>query len=273
LKALSLYLSSDFAYYHQFLTSPQFGVKRDVATLKALRAIPVPLTKYSAEQLKPWVNLHSRLVKTTPIDVREVRQESRHKQPKLFYEDEESLESLLKELNDLVYDSLGFDARDRALVHDLVNVKLELNDGRIGQPAVRPPKPDELKAYARRLKGDLDAFVDDELEKWHQVGILFDKASSSGMVQIDLIADKVIAREIVVVSADSPTAKQLEKTRQRLRKQQSQWVYFDRNLRIYEGTKTYVFKPLQRFHWTESQAMSDASEIIAETLQLGDGKS
>ena len=74
----------------------------------------------------------------------------------------------------------------------------------------------------------------------------------------------------VVGSADQPTARQLEKTRTRLRKQQSQWVYFDRNLRIYEGTKTFVFKPLQRFHWTESQAMQDASEIIAETLQFGD---
>ena len=72
------------------------------------------------------------------------------------------------------------------------------------------------------------------------------------------------------MQADKPTATQLETTRQRLRKQHSQWVYFDRNLRIYEGTKTFFFKPLQRFHWTESQAMQDASEIIAETLQGDD---
>jgi hypothetical protein len=46
-------------------------------------------------------------------------------------------------------------------------------------------------------------------------------------------------------------------------------VYFDRNLRVYEGTKTFVFKPMQRFHWTESQALMDARQIIAETLQGG----
>ena len=45
-----------------------------------------------------------------------------------------------------------------------------------------------------------------------------------------------------------------------------QWLYFERNLRVYEGRKTYLFKPMQRFHWTESQALTDASEIIAETL-------
>src|ERR1035441_6896397 len=41
LKALSLFLSSDFMFYHQFLTSSQFGVKRDVATLSALRRMPI----------------------------------------------------------------------------------------------------------------------------------------------------------------------------------------------------------------------------------------
>ena len=270
LKALGLYLSSDFAFYHQFLTATELGVKRDRVTLSSIRSIPVPIAHLTRKQLQPWVDLHARLLKTSPVNVRVTRLENSSRQGKLFGNDEENLDELLKELNDLVYDALGLDERERALVHDLVHVRLELNDGKIGKPAVRPPKTDELKAYAKRLKKDLDAFVDGELEKWHQIGIVYDKASASGMIQVDLIADKAAAREIAVVAADSPTAKQLEKARQRLRKQHRQWVYFDRNLRIYEGTKTFVFKPLQRFHWTESQAMQDASEIIAETLQLGD---
>jgi hypothetical protein len=44
-------------------------------------------------------------------------------------------------------------------------------------------------------------------------------------------------------------------------------VYFERNLRMYEETRTYLFKPMQRIHWTESQALADASSIIADTLQ------
>jgi hypothetical protein len=38
LKALALYLNSDFVTYHQFLTTPQMGIQRKVATLQALRA-------------------------------------------------------------------------------------------------------------------------------------------------------------------------------------------------------------------------------------------
>lgn len=269
LKALSLYLSSDFAFYHQFFTSTELGVKRDRATLNALRAIPVPIADYTPNQLKPWVDLHSRLVKTSPIDVREIRKESSIQQILPFDAESVALVPLLKELNELVSDALGLDERERSLVHDLVHVKLELNDGKVGQPAVRPPKVDELRAYASRLKKDLDAFVEGELDKRHQVGIIYDKASASGMIQVDLIKDPVAAKERIVLAADNPTAKQLEKTRQRLRKQHRQWIYFDRNLRIYEGTKTFILKPLQRFQWTESQAMQDATEIIAETLQLG----
>jgi len=75
------------------------------------------------------------------------------------------------------------------------------------------------------------------------------------------------ARGVPVARADDRTARELERTRQRLRQQRAQWVYFDRNLRIYEGTRTFIFKPMQRFHWTESQAMLDAREVIAETLE------
>jgi len=58
----------------------------------------------------------------------------------------------------------------------------------------------------------------------------------------------------------------MEATRQKLLEEIGQWVYFNRDLRVHDGTKTFILKPLQRFHWTESQAMVDASEIIAESV-------
>jgi hypothetical protein len=88
----------------------------------------------------------------------------------------------------------------------------------------------------------------------------------SGMLCVDLVRNEQSAQQVTVSSASKEIAALLEKTRQRLRKERAQWVYFDRNLRIYEGTRTFVLKPMQRFHWTESQAMVDARHIIAETL-------
>jgi Eco57I restriction-modification methylase len=264
LKTLSLFLSSDFVFYHQFLTSSVFGVKRDRATLHALRTLPIPFAECNRAELAPWVNLHARLIKVEPRQLG-ARSISARQQLSLFSSNEDdSLQPLLHELNMMVYDSLRLDAREQALVHDLVHVKMELNDGKIGEPAVRKPQEAELYTYAVRLKNELDGFVGDALPKQHQVDVVYDDAS--GMICVNLVRDEQRARQVTVSSANKEIATQLEKTRQRLRKERAQWVYFDRNLRIYEGTRTFVLKPMQRFHWTESQAMVDARHIIAETL-------
>ena len=35
---------------------------------------------------------------------------------------------------------------------------------------------------------------------------------------------------------------------------------------LYEGRTTYLFKPLEKLHWSVTQAQLDAGVIIAETL-------
>jgi hypothetical protein len=259
LKALALYLSSDFAFYHQFLSSTEFGVKRDRATLAALRQMPVPFIAGRSSDLADWTELHRQLAATKP---RLLHPED-HEQPDLFDRHEEEQDALLAQLNKLVSDTLGLDDRERALVHDLVHVRLELKDGNLGKEAVRPPQKPEMETYARCLKRELDDFVGDELGRYHEIAIVFD--DHSGMVALNFTTDHEAARKVSVRHADNPEVAQLEKTRRRLCEQRAQWVYFNRNLRIYEGRRTYILKPMQRFHWTESQAMVDAGQIIAET--------
>ena len=172
---------------------------------------------------------------------------------------------LLNELNNMVSECLRLDEGERALIHDLVHVRLALNDGRTGRAAARSPRVAEIRAYAKRLRLELDDFVGEDLPKCHQVDVVYD--SMSGMIQVNLVSKARAAGTACVAKADHATARELEKTRRRLRTERAQWVYFDRNLRVYEGTRTYILKPMQRFHWTESQAMVDARSIIAETLE------
>ena len=88
----------------------------------------------------------------------------------------------------------------------------------------------------------------------------------SAMVCVDLKRGKRGRPKPLVVSADVATASELARTREELRSQHSQWVYFDRGLRIYDGRKTFMFKPMQRMLWTTNRAWTDADEIIADTL-------
>ena len=261
LKALALYLSSDFALYHQFFFATHFGVQRRVITLNALRQLPIFNGFLERETLKPWEELHAKLSKLKPRHLDEDSSDSQQ----MLLTDTDNLPELLRVLNNLVSDALELTDRERALVHDFVHVRLALNDGKVGPEAVNSPRAKEIRLYLSRLKRELDAFTGDAVERRHGVAVVHDDLS--GMVQVDFTKDQTSAREIVVHRADHPEAKLLEKTRQRLRETRAQWVYFDRNLRIYEGRRTYLFKPMQRFHWTESQAMVDAAEIIAKNLE------
>ncbi|QDU16855.1 N-6 DNA Methylase [Gimesia maris] len=257
LKALSLFLSSDFALYHQLFTSTEFGVKRDRATLDALKQMPCPLTELKNSELKKWVKLHQQLKETTPRRVGDIKNDERS----LFPDDR--LDDLLIELNELVSESLSLSDRERALVSDFVNIRLELNDGKVGRRAIEPPRLLEIKQYGNRLCQELDEFLGYDSEYHHKVDIIYDRYS--GMICVDFVkSPKRVA--VAVTPADSPTVKALSETRNELQEEIGQWVYFNRDLQIHNGMKTYLFKPMQRFHWTESQAMVDASEMIAETV-------
>ncbi len=260
LKAVSLFLSSDFAFYHQFLVSTQFGIKRDVATLEALREIPLPVANLSAKELAPWTHLHSKLVAAT------LHQFAVGDGDLFSMSDPvgaEPLPALLKALNKLVSKVLELSEREISLIEDLVHVRLALNDGNLGSAAASPPTVPQMRRYAGRLKADLDTFIEGELPRRYQVSVIYDALSA--MVQVDLTDTREPA-QILIEQASAAVASELAQIRARMRRQWSQWVYFDRDLRVFEGTRTYLFKPMQRFHWTESQAMLDAADMIADTL-------
>ncbi len=249
LKAMALYLNSTFAMYHQFLKSPQSGIEKFVNTLTALRDLPVPFE--DSADLERWDALYSRFaVDPTKDDFDQT--------------------SFIDELNELVFDSLRLSSRARAAIEDLVRVRLGLVEGKVDQSAVKIPSKDELETYARTLGDDLDHFISQSSSTRHHVDIL--TGADSGLVAVELL-EGIESKSVGNVWTDSsPEAHQLAETRRRLMEQRAQWLYFNRNLRIYEGLRTYILKPLQRFHWTRTQAIQDAAEIIADCLGAESGK-
>jgi len=259
LRALAVYLNSDLVTYQQFLTCPEWGVDSNRATLEALKGLPTPLGNLDAGSLNEWATLHQRLVVAdgeAGIGLR------------VFTPAQAERERLIRELNARVYDLMGLRNAERVLVEDLVGIRMQLLKGKVTRAAVRPPSPDEVQAYLEGLARELDAFVTGEGELWHDVTAVCSGASS--MVCVDLREDPGRKRGPTVLDANSRTAQELAHATENLRRRHSQWVYFDRNLRVYEGHRTYLLKPMERLHWTRTQAMLDAGEVIAETLASGE---
>ena len=178
--------------------------------------------------------------------------------------DDFSQRDLVGELNDLTFDSLKLSSRGRAAVHDLVRVRFGLTRGKMAPEAVGQPTREEQLAYSRALRDELDGFVSTSAHTRHHVEVL--SGAGSGLIAIHLIEATGKQQAVSVLDASSAQASVLAQTRAHLMEQRAQWLYFNRNLRVYDGPRTYILKPLQRLHWTRTQAMADAREIIADSL-------
>lgn len=263
LKAFAAYLNSDFAHYHEFLVSSKGGVKRDTSTLNSLRRMAVPILPDDLELINDWAVIYDKLSELNPHKIG-----SEHKNiDELNFGDITSFfefKSLIDELNHKVADAMNLSEREQALIRSLVDVRIHLKDGNLGEPAIRTPDDDDLKEYCEALKEDLDGFLGLAPRGGHGIAVLNvggelflritepGAGGGGGGIQIKAKANAASSAMIEAFMA--------------LKEKNPQWTYFRRALRCYDGRETYLLKPAQRFQWTVAQATIDASSIIADKL-------
>lgn len=258
LRALSLYLSSDFCTYHQFFVSPQWGVYFNRADLDALKELPVPLTELTASELIEWQELQKELSSIS---------EGRFKTTGSPWADDTQFISLTNELNDKVFKVLGCRSTERWLVEDFVHLHLQMNKGKVTRETLRPPTKPELELYLTTLRGCLDGFLSPDRGVRHRLTAAIERESAVFSVSLEKATTPI---EPLILFAEQEEAGTLLAIRDQLRQKHSQWVYFDRNLKIYRQGVLYQFKPMQRLHWTRRQAVLDSDDIIAETISAGE---
>lgn len=264
---MALFLSSDFSRYHEFLTASQLGVQRFVSTLSSVRELPIPLA--DSDEIAALAALHDRLVKIKPEKLGETSAEG----DELDFGDREiSKDSapLLRELNEKVAAALGLTKREQDLVRSLVETRIYLNDGNVGEPAIRQPNDADLKAYSRALKEDLDGFLGVASKNGHSITVI--KIGGAALLRITLPEEAGAKATIRIGNDLTAEAAEVAATFRALQKQHPQWVYFRRALRYYSGNDTYLLKPLQRFQWTVAQATMDAASLIADHLSTPSGR-
>ncbi len=259
LRALSLYLSSDFCRYDQFFRSKQWGVDASRGEVTSLRELPIPLSDLSSGELNEWCALQKALADKTNGNIVE---------SEFAFGATHPISPLITELNNRVFDILRLRKVERWLVEDFIQFSLDLNKGKVTSEVMRTVTPDERQRYLIALRECLDGFLTEGRGLSHKLEILADDRHA--MLSVTLVRS-LIPIEPVVFKADDPASRNLKTIRDRLRAKHSQWIYFDRNLKVYDPAKSvlYQFKPLQLLHWTRRQAVLDADDIIAETLSVG----
>jgi hypothetical protein len=260
LRALSLYLSSDFCTYHQFFLSPKWGVDQSLADLDTLKRLPVPLQYLDAAETARWIAIHQELAGLSERAFVPMAWDASC---------ERQFSDLLSEVNSRVFRLLGIRSSERLLVEDFVRKNLELNKGKVTREAMRPPRSDEQELYLRTLRDCLDEFLSSGRGVRHKIEAIQDRESTFFSVSLQKASAPVGP---VMLPVDHAEAGILRGLRDELRCKHSQWVYFDRNLGAYDTRRgvLYQLKPMQHLHWTRRQAILDSDEIIAETVSASE---
>lgn len=262
LKALALFLSSDFAIYHQFLTSAQLGIYKARADLKNLKKLPFPIDEIQRGGLDRWSQLHRAIVNGDKD-----RAVSDKTSPSL-YDDPRAPNGIIRlesELNEMVNEALKLREADTWLISDLVHVRRHLIQGKVDSVAVGRPSLEDIRAYCQVLKEELDSFMEVVTDDRHMVEVIH--GQENAMVVVHRAMARPVSASIRILSSTAQEAESLRDIRKHLLERHSQWLYFERALRRYnpETSTSYLFKPMQRLHWLRSQALIDAGEVVADT--------
>jgi hypothetical protein len=266
LRVLALYLNSDFAQYHQFMRSPQSGVREGRSTLAVLRGLPVPFEGLAPSSIERLVGIHRALVALS-----DERWAWRDRSSDARLSDWPRLHEfapLEREMNELFFDALGLAREERWLISDLVHVRMSLVDGKVGDAALRRPDEADLRAYGEALRDVLDDWLDRGKRFRHQVGIVRER--DAGMVRMRFTTNQTRASQSIAIEpALGRVAGAMREVRAQIERSQPGWLYFDRNLLMHIDEELYLCKPMERVAWTRSQALADADRIIAEFVAAG----
>lgn len=173
-------------------------------------------------------------------------------------------DSELAELNTLTAKTLGLDDRDQALIEDFMNVRATLTRGKVTASAIGRPTRPEVESYAETLRDELDAFIHGELGAVHSVSVASQHQTS--VVRVQLTRGESAPQPVKIAHTKLEIDREYALALQHLSSADSQWSYFRRDLQIHTESRTYLFKPFERLHWTRTQAILDASELLAEMV-------
>lgn len=256
LKALALYLSSDFVQYQQYLSSPSWGIGMERLTKKDLESLPVPLDNLSHGEVEEWAKLYDEIVQQSANNIAE-------EQFFKLVEKPLELKPLMNKMNEKVNALLSLTEDEKCLVHDFVTIRMKFNDGAIPEMVKDLASEAEIKAYSETLKKALDDFLDADIRDQHQITVYY--SSSIVLLSIEhsesLPAGPVMIKKVV----DAELKEEFKNLEKNLEFEQ-QWIYFRKNLKLFQGRTTYFVKSRQRLCWIQSQAFTDADEFIAEKL-------
>ena len=244
LRALSVFLSSGLVKYYMFFQASQWGIERDVITFDSVKSIPIPA--FTLEQIEQLAALQKELVSIETERGAEYTQAYQNAQVVHILELPESITTLVNEFLQLRVGLVGGGTKKAV------------------QRVQQRPDQNALTAYARQLVNGLNGFLDSG-RIHHRVTI--EQSPDLICCTVDFVRSEH-AFETLIKDVSSQNGRAFHQLQQNLKQEFSQWVYVQRELKMFGPSSISLYKMPHLINWTRTQAMNDADDIIAETLSL-----
>lgn len=293
LRALSIYLQSRLVAYYLFFHSSAWGVFRRNRQVSINEVANIPVPDFTAEQIQTLVALHEEIVQTEYQSISDFVTQLHQKRDDTFTfehvqetnhahelalpsdltpSEKQSVDTFLRHvrgeiqerIDRCIFDMFGIPHTIRCLVNEFVQIRLLLDKRATLSLALREPTRQELVAYARKLRDELDSFLMGTAH--HTITITQSQDLIVCQVEITKHTEPFPIDETNIKTGNSTLSSLLSELDDTLKKQVSQWVYVRRGLRLFDGPRVFLYKLPRIIDWTQTQAMNDASEIIGQSV-------
>lgn len=253
---LAAYLRSPIAQYFQFQTSSNWGVSRQEVHVEELLRLPFPLPdavhdsargKKIIEQVASVVHAATREARKTLVDREAVVGEAQGR------------------INELVYEYFDVAPTERVLIEDTVRLAFESfrpSARAVSIPAIEPSTPEDRERYTNRLCQTLNSWSQDREAKVTGTASV-SKEAGIGLVVLDKTGGR--RSGISEAKANGNLLAALDKLRDAAATK-SNTFELARGIKLFDGPRLYLVKPLGLRYWSETAALNDADEIAGSIL-------
>jgi type I restriction-modification system DNA methylase subunit len=253
---LAAYLRSPLARYFLFHTSSNWGISRQKVHVEELLRLPFPLPDAMPNSAHAWdcVNKVAQIVTSAAA-----KADDDFTNRKGIVQ---SADAAARNLVDEYFDVLP---TEKVLVDDTIRVivpSTRPSRNRQHVPTITPSKADQRNDYIRRLC--------DTLNGWAKGSAFVVQGSATASMNIGLglvVLQKTRRGELTSMHLEDlgDLLVVLEHLRQ-VTSQKINMVEIIRGIKIFDGDRLYLMKPIGQRFWTQTAALNDADEIAGSIL-------
>jgi hypothetical protein len=259
---LASYMRSSLAKYFQFHTSSNWGVSRQEVHVEELLRLPFPLPDAVHDPARG-----KKIIEEVASIVQTATRESK----KTLVNREAVVDEAQVKINELVYEYFDVAPTERVLIEDTVRLAFESfrpSARAVSIPAIEPSTSEDRERYMIRLCQTLNSWSQGREAKVTGTASV-SKEAGIGLVVLERAGGRKNGMPEAKSNGELLAALDTLRDAASIK---SNTFEIARGIKVFDGPRLYVVKPLGLRYWSETAALNDADEIAGSILMRASEK-